>query len=323
MSCVLAGELAHLFNQPLSADRPTIRAAAVNTLGHILLVPDVVNAASGSAGMANTVNEHWQTLTDALVDEDEGVVAAAVAVTVALLQAGLAADVRVPEGYLVERLSAICAARVTSALGGVMSAFADVTLQARVDTLRLLTLLVEHAARSRQWKAEDVGGMAGLPSGTILPGLASLAPVVWGYCSDLLRNGDAAVRLEAARAVLRVAAVTSQPQPQLQPGATQLTDPSSDGGVGCTPGSVPQPTGLLLLAVSALLELEDSVPLVEAAAEDVLSVVADGLQALPRRDRSGVLVQLWAGLGRLKNTPARMELCARAWASVVQGTGGT
>ncbi len=90
LRCVCAaGELARLCEPPLSSPWAHVRAAAVTALGSVLLIPDVMRAAAASAGMANQTNDHWSSVADALLDEEEDVVAAAVAVVRQLLQVSL------------------------------------------------------------------------------------------------------------------------------------------------------------------------------------------------------------------------------------------
>ncbi len=200
-----------------------------------------------------------------------------------------------------------------------------------MDALGLLSALAEHAALSALWRPVDVGGAAGLPSGTTLPGLSTLAPAVWAVAGEALRTGEPPVRLEAARTALRVAALAAAPATgsasaaaavaagtARQPGATRLTGEDGPGVAGAA-GGVAQPTGLLLEAAAVLLDADEALPLAEAASDDLLGVVLGGLGALPRQLRPAVLARVWAGVARVRSTPARVALCARAWAAVIEG----
>ena len=178
-----------------------VRAAAVSSLAAVLLVPGVLQAAAGSAGMANQVQEHWQVLSDALLDEAPEVVSGAVGAVTALLQAGLGAADADPPGFLLRRLAAITAARVSAALGPVLQMAGLVPVQAQSLVARLLLLLVGEAVRAGRWSSTVAGseGVAGLQPSTLLPSAGMLAQAAVAHLSDLQQSADPAVQLEAAR----------------------------------------------------------------------------------------------------------------------------
>lgn len=151
--------------------------------------------------MANQVQEHWQTLTDALLDDTPSVVAAAVAATASLLLSGADAQEAQQEGFLLRRLAVISAARVAAALGPVLASCATVPLQAQPDVARLLLLLVATAVREGWWEAVEAGGsvIPGVPAGTLVPSLGVLAPAACAHLMGLLKREDPATKLDAAR----------------------------------------------------------------------------------------------------------------------------
>mmetsp|Transcript_10879 Transcript_10879/g.23440 ORF Transcript_10879/g.23440 Transcript_10879/m.23440 type:complete len:1080 (+) Transcript_10879:161-3400(+) len=294
------GDLMQLLVPQLSADNEDVRAAAVTALAEILMVGEVLGTAASSTAMANTCQEYWNQLSDMLLDEEAAVVGAAVSAVCSLLQSGVETPATLPEGFLVQRLASIAAARVLGALGPVLEMCQTVPSAAQVNAMHMLLLLVTYAH-----KRQGEGGLV-LQAGSVdqlIPPLGVLVPTVCSYLMQRVGSSDAAVKLEACRSLLSIAKLF----------------PASHGTASTLLGAAPQPLvspTWIATAASTLLEMRHG-QLEEAALPDVVLLLVHNLGMLPAPARQAALQRLWPVIGFLQEVPQRIAAYTLAWNTVV------
>ncbi|WIA16763.1 hypothetical protein OEZ85_013414 [Tetradesmus obliquus] len=184
---------------------------------------------------------------------------------------------------------------------------------AQVPVIQLLGhlwghLLAADAAAAAHAAATAAGGLlsnSGGGAAADLPesssgSIAAALPGILAYLTNSLNSLNPAVKLEAARVLLRVSKASSS---------------SSSSGDGLLSrmrlvGAVPPATAAA--AIEALLELKGRL-LVEAALEEVVSLVAAHLELLQVPTRLAVLQRLWPMIALLQSPTDRLTAFAHSW----------
>ncbi|KAF5830549.1 hypothetical protein DUNSADRAFT_14356 [Dunaliella salina] len=153
-----------------------------------------------------------------------------------------------------------------------------------------------------------------LPPNLVLPPLPVLVPSVLSHLSAMATNraGDAAVRTEACRAMLKICVMVGS-------GDMGFSNPSPQGLTDADAHRVPLPLGWARKALEGLLDLEEGgMHLVEPGSHEIVGAAVEGLSVLPLGARQHFLARLWPILTRIRDAPTRLRLFATAWAAAVQ-----
>ncbi|GFR43566.1 hypothetical protein Agub_g4660 [Astrephomene gubernaculifera] len=311
---LVVGQVAELLVPCLSAEAAVVRAAAVQTLCHVLLLPEVQQAAAGSQGLAHAYEGLWDALTDSLLDERPFVVGLAAAATAQLLALGIDDDVgsfsssgagttgsspspsagtTSPAGFMMSRLADRAAQRLATALGPVLETCGLVPAPGQVAVCDMLLALTQRMLVQTLRPAA-----APPPPGIPVPTLPALVASAVSYLSTLLHSGDVAARTEACGAVLALAADLAAAGPAAAGAAAGL------------------PQSLVLEAVQGLLELQER-EMVEAGLADMGEAVAAALPALQPSARAHVLHKLWPLASRIADVSRRARVFSTAWSAAI------
>lgn len=247
-----AGELAQICRPALLAESPDVRASAASALGSVLLMSEVLEAAAANSTITAQLAEHWQALTDGLLDPSPEVVSAAATASVALLEAGMgqqgpgSAQQRTPV-YLLQDLAQLTASRISCTLGPIIAASGRLSVPGHAAMAHLLALVVECTGAS---------GTQGTPPAMLPPGISALAAGVAAHLDTLSHHAHPTISGEACRRLLQV--------------ALAVRTLGSSSGAGGSAAAVPLPPHLISDAVARLLALEETATLLEGAAEDLV-----------------------------------------------------
>lgn len=284
------GEVASLVVPLTRSITPSVRAAATACLGALLLQPDIQAALAASPALVATNDEWWDAVTDGLADSMADVILASLAATNKLFDAAASAS----HGAVAMRTSARrTALRVCLVMGPLVDTWRMLPSHAQVSVASLMGHIASAVAELDPSQAAQAGngfdtaGMGGSLS-------AALAGVI-SYLATALQSLNPAVKLEAARVLLRMSSAGRRLPPL---SAVRLAD------------SVPP--AVAASAISALLELKERL-LVEAALAEVISLVAGHLDVLPVTTRVDVLRRLWPMIALLQSPTDRMTAFAASW----------
>ncbi len=284
-----------------------VREVAVASLHQVLVKSEVLQTAAESSGLAATMQRYWEKLLDRLLDDEPSVVSAAVAAATDIVELGQRADAAAPEGFLLQRLGSLCAARMAAALGPMLESCSCAQAPAQTSIARLLLLLVRQLLHRPQPGGGAVPLRAGGGEPMMLPGLGSLVPSACAFLHERVGAADTSLRLECCRALLMIMAMTRA---------------AAEASSGDVSSSVPPfiavavPETWASDAVASLLELEHR-QLGEAALPDVARTIARNLSALPVAVRSQVVRQLLPLVSCVSDVPCRMEVYALVWSEVM------
>ncbi|GIL47491.1 hypothetical protein Vafri_4310 [Volvox africanus] len=315
------GQLSELLKPCLAAEAAIVRAAAIQTLSHVLLLHEVQHAAASSVGLANTYEGLWDEVTDSLLDERPFVVGQAAAAAAQLLAFGIdggansfsgvhiiaSAAVNGPAvsgdgssmiGFMMSRFANRAALRLSTALGPVLDMCSRVPAPGQVAVCDMLLALTRRVLMNTVRAAAAGEAAPPMPAGVPVPNLASLVTSVASYLANQLHSGDAAACTEASGAVLELAADLAAAGPAAGGAAAGL------------------PQCLTLGAVDALLQLQDR-ELMEAGLGDICEVLSDALPALLPEGRANVLRKLWPLAGRIDDVSRRARVFSVAWKTAV------
>ncbi|KAG2485866.1 hypothetical protein HYH03_015449 [Edaphochlamys debaryana] len=312
---LVIGQLAQLLTPCLHAEAAVVRAAAVQALTAVLMLPEVQAAAASSSGLANSYEGLWDALSDSLLDERPFVVGLAAAATAQLLAWGTSGDASgfsgageaaaassassaSPAAFMMAHVADRAAQRVAAALGPILETCGLVPAPGQVAVCDMLLALVQRMLASELRVAAGGPAPPPPPPGVPVPTLPSLASSVAAYMSGLLFAGDAAARTEAAGAVLALAADLAAAGPVAAVAAAGL------------------PQALVLEAVQALFLLRER-EFVEAGLGDMCEAIAAALPALLPGARAQVLRSLWPLATHVGDVARRARIFSSAWAAAV------
>ncbi|KAI8464574.1 MAG: hypothetical protein J3K34DRAFT_114028 [Monoraphidium minutum] len=295
VGCLERGEVESLVEPNTRSVTPAVRAAATTCLGAILLQPDVQAALAASPALVATSDEWWDAVTDGLADSTADVILSALAATNKLFEAAGSAT----KAVLAMRISARrTALRVCLVMGPMIDTWRMLPSHAQVSVASLMGHIAAAVVQLDPSRAEQAG--AGVDTAGLGGSLGAALAGAMSYLASALQSLNPAVKLEAARVLLRMSA-TSRGLPPLSPVRLASFVPPS----------------VAASAISALLELKERL-LVEAALAEVISLVAGHLDVLPVSTRVDVLRRLWPMIALLQSPTDRTAAFAAAWRTALQ-----
>ena len=314
------GDIAALVAPATRSPVPSVRAAATACLAAVLLLPDVQAAMAATPALVATADEWWGAVTDGLADPAADVILAALAATNKLFEAAAEAA----RGATALRASAARAAlHVSLVMGPLIDTWRMLPSHAQVAVASLMghiaTAVIQlDPSRHPQsggggiggsFGGADADGLSGGGAGAGALGVdasglgGSLSAALGGvvsYLASALSSLNPAVKLEAARVLLRLSS------------AGRALPPLSATRVAAA-----VPPSVAASAVAALLELKERA-LVEAALSEVIGLVAGHLDALPPALRADVLRRLWPMIALLQSPTDRMAAFATGWRTALE-----
>ncbi|KAF8065439.1 hypothetical protein HT031_003040 [Scenedesmus sp. PABB004] len=271
---------------------PGVRSAATSALCAVLLTPEVQAALAASPDLATAGSDWWDAVVDALGDSMPAVLVAGLAASNALFEAAAAGggDAASGSAASVAPAAARAALRLAAGIGPLLDTWRMLPSHAQVPVIQLLGHLWSHLLAADSGAA--AAASAGQPESSSGSQAAAL-PGMLAYLSACLASLNPAVKLEAARQILRVSKATAAA--------------SAAGG-------------------PALMELQGRL-LVEAALEEIVSLVAAHLDVLQVPTRLAVLSRLWPMIALLQSPTDRLTAFAHSWRAALQlsndvGAGG-
>ncbi|GBF90113.1 hypothetical protein Rsub_02821 [Raphidocelis subcapitata] len=294
VDCLEKGDVGTLVVQNTRSIAPSVRASATTCLGALLLQPDVQAALAASPVLLASSDDWWDAVTDGLADPMADVILAALAATNKLFEAAATAA----HGATAMRTSARrTALRVCLVTGPLVDTWRMLPSHSQVAVASLMGHVASAVVQLDPSQAAQAGD--GIDTGGLGGSLSAALGGAISYLAGALQSLNPAVKLEAARVLLRMSS-TSRSLPPLSLVRVAASVPPS----------------VAASAIAALLELKERT-LVEAALAEVISLVAGHLDVLPVATRVDVLRRLWPMIALLQSPTDRMTAFAASWRTAV------